>query len=386
MEKTIKKQNLMLVLLPIMLTYFAMGFVDLVGVASNYMKKDFSLTDTVANVFPFMVFFWFLVLSVPTGVLMNKIGRKKTVLISLFVTLIAMAMPLIDYNLYLMVFSFSLLGVGNVLLQVSINPLLSNIVGNEKISSFMTFGQFVKACCSLAAPLIATFSAVHFENWRILYLVFLVQGIVAFISLAKQEIVREKEAGKTSGFQECFALLKNGMVFLCFLAVICHVGIDVGTNITAAKLLQEKTGISVDDAMKATMIYFLFRTFASFSGAFIIAKWSVRKFFMLSMFILAVGMVSACFVEHEITLYACFALIGFGNANIFPISLAQAMKRLPSKENELSGLMVMGLFGGSIFPVAMGLASDFFATQIGAISVLLIAVLYLLCFSRKVTD
>ncbi|MFV0626119.1 MAG: MFS transporter [Alphaproteobacteria bacterium] len=386
MDKTIKKQNFFFLLLPIMLTYFAMGFVDLVGVASNYMKKDFELTDTVANIFPFMVFFWFLIFAVPTGVLMNKIGRKKTVLISLFLTLVSVIIPLVDYNLYLMVFSFSLLGIGNVLMQVSINPLLSNIVGNEKISSYMTFGQFVKACCSLAAPLIASFSAVHFGNWRILYLVFFVQGIIAFLTLLRQDIVREKEVSKNSDFKACFALLKNGMVFLCFMAVICHVGIDVGTNITAAKLLQEKTGITVDEAMKATMVYFLFRTFASFSGAFIIAKWSVKKFFTLSMMIVALGMILACFIKNEIALYICFALIGFGNANIFPISLAQAMKRLPSKENELSGLMVMGIFGGSVFPVIMGVVSDYFMTQVGAIVVLIGAVLYLLVFSRKIVD
>ena len=69
-----------------MLCFFAMGFVDLVGIASNYVKADLGLSDTEANLFPSLVFFWFLIFSVPTGVLMNKIGRRRTVVLSLIVT------------------------------------------------------------------------------------------------------------------------------------------------------------------------------------------------------------------------------------------------------------------------------------------------------------
>ena len=64
-----------LALASVMLCFFAMGFVDLVGIASNFVKKDLGLNDATANIFPSLVFFWFLIFSVPTGVLMNKIGR-----------------------------------------------------------------------------------------------------------------------------------------------------------------------------------------------------------------------------------------------------------------------------------------------------------------------
>lgn len=83
---TTVKKNLFMQMAPVMLCFFAMGFVDLVGTASNYVQKDLSLTDSQANLFPSLVFFWFLIFSVPTGMLMNRIGRKKTVLISLVVT------------------------------------------------------------------------------------------------------------------------------------------------------------------------------------------------------------------------------------------------------------------------------------------------------------
>lgn len=138
--------NTILRLLPIMVTFFAMGAVDFVGIATNYVKLDFQLSDTIANLFTSMVFFWFLIFSVPTGILMNKIGRRKTVILSLWITVVALTIPFLGYNLFIILLSFSLLGIGNTIMQVSLNPLLSNIVSKERLSSALTFGQFVKAC------------------------------------------------------------------------------------------------------------------------------------------------------------------------------------------------------------------------------------------------
>ena len=110
-------KNLYAKLIPVMLCFFAMGFVDLVGIASNYVKADLDLTDSQANIFPSLVFFWFLIFSVPTGILMNKIGRKKTVLLSLIVTFASLLLPIFGDGYTLMLISFSLLGIGNALMH-----------------------------------------------------------------------------------------------------------------------------------------------------------------------------------------------------------------------------------------------------------------------------
>src|SRR5574344_1341887 len=89
-------------LIPVMLCFFTMGFVDLVGISSNYVKADLHLSDSQANFFPSLVFFWFLIFSVPTGILMNRIGRKKTVLLSLLVTLISLAIPMFGNSYVIM--------------------------------------------------------------------------------------------------------------------------------------------------------------------------------------------------------------------------------------------------------------------------------------------
>ena len=77
-----KKSSLMQ-LVPVMFCFFAMGFVDLVGTATNFVQKDLSLTDSQANLFPSLVFFWFLIFSVPTGILMNCIEEERGIVIVL---------------------------------------------------------------------------------------------------------------------------------------------------------------------------------------------------------------------------------------------------------------------------------------------------------------
>ena len=146
-------------LIPVMLCFFVMGFVDLVGIASNYVKADLSLSDAEANIFPSLVFFWFLIFSVPTGILMNRIGRRKTVLLSLFITFISLLLPIFNDSYGLMLCAFSLLGIGNALMQTSLNPLLSNIISGNKLASSLTFGQFIKAIASFLAPYLAMWGA-----------------------------------------------------------------------------------------------------------------------------------------------------------------------------------------------------------------------------------
>ena len=184
-------------LIPVMLCFFAMGFVDLVGIASNYVKADLGLTDSQANIFPSLVFFWFLIFSVPTGMLMNRIGRKNTVLLSLFVTALSLLLPFFGDGYGLMLCSFSLLGIGNALMQTSLNPLLSNIISGDRLASSLTFGQFVKAIASFLAPYIAMWGATQAMptfglGWRVLFPVYMIVAVIAILWLSSTPIEEEK--------------------------------------------------------------------------------------------------------------------------------------------------------------------------------------------------
>ena len=376
-----------LALIPVMLCFFCMGFVDLVGIASNYVKEDLALNDSTANIFPSLVFFWFLIFSVPTGMLMNKIGRKKTVLLSLGVTVLSLLIPLFGNNFAIMLISFSLLGIGNALMQTSLNPLVSTVMGGGNLASTLTFGQFIKAIASFLAPYLAMWGATQMipsfgYDWRILFGIYFVIGILATALLGVTPIDEPKIEGKVSTFAECFKLLGTPIVLLSFFGIMCHVGIDVGTNTTAPKILMERLGMTLNDAAFATSLYFIFRTIGCLTGSFFLRLLPTRTFFIISVVMMALSMCGLFIGTEKWILYTAIALVGYGNSNIFSICFAQALTSMPEKQNEVSGLMIMGLFGGTVFPLLMGFASDAMG-QSGAVLIMALGVIYLFTYIKQ---
>lgn len=372
-----------LVLIPLMLCFFAMGFVDLVGIASNYVKEDLQLTDSVANVFPSLVFFWFLIFSVPTGILMNKIGRKKTVLLSLIVTLVSLVLPVLGENFGIMLVSFSLLGIGNALMQTSLNPLISTVIKGGHLASTLTFGQFIKAIASFLAPYLAMWGAMGVLptmglGWRALFVIYLVMGIFATLLLAGTPI-EEEPVGQASSVTSCLRLLGKPVVLLSFIGIMCHVGIDVGTNTTAPKILMERLDYSLNEAAFATSLYFIFRTVGCLTGSLFLRLLRTRIFFIISVVMMALSMAGLFFGHSQIVLYTAIALVGYGNSNVFSMIFSQALTDMPEQKNEVSGLMIMGLFGGTVFPLLMGFASDAVG-QMGAVAVMAVGVIYLFSY------
>ena len=381
-------KNKFIYLIPVMLCFFCMGFVDLVGIASNYVKEDLNLSDSVANIFPSLVFFWFLIFSVPTGMLMNKIGRKKTVLLSLIITVVSLIIPLIGHSFGFMLVAFSLLGIGNAFMQTSINPLAMLIIGDKNLASTLTFGQFVKAIASFLAPYLAMWGATQVipsfgYDWRVLFLIYFVVGVLASALLWVTPIHEEMTEGKSSSFVDCFRLLGKPIVLLSFLAIMCHVGIDVGTNTTAPKLLIERVGMSLNDAAFATSLYFIFRTIGALTGSFFLRIMKTRWFFIISVVLMAVSMALMFGGQSKAVLYTAIALVGYGNSNIFSMAFAEALLSVPEKQNEVSGLMIMGLFGGTVFPLLMGFASDAVG-QAGAVAIMAVGVVYLFTYIRNI--
>lgn len=384
---SITKKSSLLQLIPVMLCFFAMGFVDLVGTASNFVQKDLGLTDSQAGLFPSLVFFWFLIFAVPTGMLMNRIGRKKTVLVSLVITALSLVLPLFGENYWLMLAAFSLLGIGNALMQTSLNPLVSNLISSDKLPSTLTFGQFVKAIASFLAPIICVWGATTMMptfgmNWRILFPIYAAISLLSIVILGATPI-EEERPDKASGIKECLKLLSNPFVLLCFIGIMCHVGIDVGTNLIAPKIIMERLSLPLEEAGFATSLYFIFRTAGCLSGSLILRYVKPKLFFALSILMMAASMIILFSAETLTTIYVGIALVGFGNSNVFPIVFSQAITALPNEKNEVSGLMIMGLFGGTLFPLAMGYASDA-AGQAGAVAVMAAGVAYLLYYTLKI--
>lgn len=372
-------------LLPVLFGFFIMGLVDLVGIATNYVKQDFALSDTLANMLPMTLFIWFAILSVPTGMMMNKLGRKQTVVISMAITMLAMLLPLVSYNFPMILVAFGLLGIGNTFIQVSLNPLLTNVVRGDRLTSSLTLGQFIKAIAAFLGPIIAGVAAGSFGNWKLVFLFFAVVTIISGLWLLLTPIQEEPVSQKSSTFGNSFGLLKDNTILMLFLGIVFVVGIDVGLNTTIPKFLMERCSIPLEQAGLGTSLYFVARTVGTFVGAILLVKVSGRKFFIWSMFAAIPALLIMLLIGNLWSILTMVFIIGFAIANVFSIIFSAALKKLPEYANEISGLMIMGVAGGAVIPLIMGISSDSFG-QTGGMAILLIAMGYLLFSAFKLKE
>ncbi|MCJ7450091.1 MAG: MFS transporter [Bacteroidales bacterium] len=368
--------------MPVLFGFFIMGFVDVVGISTNYVKQDFKLSDTLANLLPMMLFLWFAVLSVPTGLLMNRLGRKNTVIISMCITLLAMLVPLISYNFIMVLITFSLLGIGNTIIQVSLNPLLSNVVRGDRLTSSLTLGQFIKAIASFLGPIIAGVAAGSFGNWKLIFPIFAAITVISGLWLFTTQIHEEPIINSSSSFGGSLGLLKDRVILLLFLGIVFVVGVDVGLNTTIPKFLMERCNIPLEKAGLGTSLYFAARTLGTFAGAILLVKLSGRKFFMVSMIAAIPIMVVMLLTGNLWVILSMVFLMGLAVANVFAIIFSAALKRRPDRANEISGILIMGLIGGAIIPLIMGIVSDSFR-QTGGMAVLIVPLVYLLFSAYK---
>lgn len=376
MEKGIRK-----VIFPILFGFFVMGFVDVVGIATNYVKNDFGLSDTMANLIPMMVFLWFAIFSIPTGMLMRKIGRRNTVALAMLITTGAMILPLIGYNFTLVLIAFALLGIGNTILQVSLNPMVAAVVSPDKTTSVLTLGQFLKAVSSFLGPLIAVAAASYLGNWKGIFAIYALITLVSLfwlISTVREEVT---DGGETTSFGAIASLLKDKYILALFGGILFVVGIDVGLNTTIPKLLMDKCQIALEEAGLGTSLYFSAKTIGTFLGAFLLAQLSAQKFFFHSMWIAIVAFIVLLASNNLAVMLTMIVIVGLTCANVFSILFSYALQHRAELDNEISALMIMGVSGGALITPLMGLLADQFG-QVAGMSLLLVGILYLLACSK----
>lgn len=365
--------------LPVLFGFFVMGFCDVVGIATSYVKQDFGLSETVAGFIPTMVFFWFLILSVPAAMWMNRLGRKKTVQLSNIITFIGMLIPFISYNFITCMVGFILLGVGNTILQVSLNPLLTNVVPENRLTSMLTVGQVVKAVSSFCGPLIAAFALGSLGAWQYLFPIYAAITLLSTIWLGLSDTPKEAAPAGYSSFGSVLGLLKDKTILFLFLGIFFIVGTDIGTNTVTPKLLMERAGFSVDQAGFGSSVYFVCRTAGALLGSLLLTKMNDIRYFRINIILAALSL-GCMFFAHSATFIMILAgCIGFFCSSIFSVIYGQAMKHRPDKANEISGLMIMGVFGGAVIPPLMGVMTDTLHGQAGSLIVISVCIVYLLC-------
>lgn len=363
-------------ILPVFLTFIVMGFVDIVGVSTGYAQKDFQLSDSMAQFIPSMVFIWFFVFSIPVGVLQDKIGKKKMMNIGIGITLLGLLLPFLDYSFTMILIAFVFMGIGNTVVQVSANPLLQEVTSKEKLSSFLSLSQFVKAITSLLGPIIATYMAVAYGDWRLVFVVYAVVSLISVIWLGMTPIDETIKSDAPASFSSCFGLLKNKFVLALVIAIFLIVGADVGMNSNIQGFLMNLHGLTLENASYGISVYFTALMISRFAGA-ILLQFFKTKFFLITTTVLAlVGTFLLLFSTSATMAYVAIFIVGLGAGNLFPLIFSIAINNMPTRSNEISGLLIMAIVGGAVIPPIMGAVRTSMGAT-GGIFVLIICFAYI---------
>jgi FHS family L-fucose permease-like MFS transporter len=384
-----EKKIEMRLVMPVLLSFFVMSFVDLVGIGKDRVAGDLQQSEFILGLIPFAAFVWFFVLSVPVGIIQARLGKRFMLNIGMAITGIGLIIPFFFYNFATVIIGFALLGIGNTIVQVSANPLLVDVVPGNRASSFLSFSQFIKAIGSMIAPFLAVFFARSFGDWKLLFLVY---GIISFLSVLWLGLVKIEESAQTekgATMASAFKLLGNSYILMMVISIFLVVGIDVGFNYFSGKYLATRFGIDEVAAQSGRSVYFLGRMLGTFAGAIILTKLSSTKGFLYSSLVSIVSIALILLVPSRAAAWALVFIIGFGVANIFPLVFSLTVRRYPDRSNEISGLMMMAISGGALIPPLMGIVSDAMGAVFG-MGVLLLCAAYLLIvswiiISRKIT-
>ncbi|EAR02946.1 MFS transporter [Maribacter sp. HTCC2170] len=371
-------------LFPVFLTFIVMGFVDIVGVSTGYVQKDFGLSDSMAQFIPSMVFIWFFVFSIPVGILQDKLGKKKMMNIGIIITILGMLIPFLHYSFEVILIAFVFMGIGNTIVQVAASPLLQEVSSKNKLSSFLSLSQFIKAITSLTGPIIATYLAITYDNWILVFLIYAIISLVNLLWLSLTKIDENIKSEAPATFGSCMALLTNKFVLTMVIAIFLIVGADVGMNTNIQAFLMKIHGLTLENASYGISVYFTALMISRFTGA-ILLQYLKPMFFLVTTTVLSIiGTTAIMFSATEVMAYISIFIVGLGAGNLFPLVFSMAINKMPTRSNEISGLLIMAIVGGAIIPPIMGFVSSY-SGILGSLTVLGLCFVYLLIipFSMK---
>ena len=378
-------------ILPILAGFFVMGFCDIIGTVMNQVKAECALTDVTAGFLPSMIFIWFFIISIPTGILCGKIGRKNTVLLSLIVTVFAMLLPLLANaeRFWIYFVSFALLGIGNTVIQAALPALMSNIIPPDQLTSRISLGQFVKAICAALTPVFVYFTATIMGNWKLLFPLYGILTVLAALWLLLTPIPDERrqkaETGAGTSFSSCIAMLKHPFVLAMTVGILFSVGTDVGFAVSIPEFLKSVYHVDLDKAGMGPTVYFIAKTIAAAVGAILFAKIPAAKCFPWCMAVGLAATLGIFFAPTPTLFLVCIFIAALMTANSFGMCMGMALDKVPEKANEISALMVMAIVGGAIVTPVLGFAQQSAgATGMACVLICCITVLLLLgIFSGK---
>jgi FHS family L-fucose permease-like MFS transporter len=372
------KRNYYIVAL-IMLTFFVISFVtNVLGPLVPDMISGFNLSLTLVALLPFAFFIAYGVMSIPSGMLIEKYNEKKMMIVAFVIAFVGSLLLAMFPNYLTAILSLFIIGCGFAMLQVVINPLLRTAGGEEHYAFNSVLAQLIFGGASFLSPLVYSYMVLNLKDtgnkslsifrsivplnlpWISLYWLFTVISILMIIVIAvskfpKVELTGEEKAGP---LETHIMLFKKRVVILFFIAMICYVGTEQGTANWISQFLSTYHGYDPQKTGADAVAYFWgLMTAGGVLGLLLLKIMDSRKVLVIFTVLALVCLSLALFGPAKISLFA-FPAMGFFASVMYPIIFSLALNSVNEHHGSFSGILVTGIIGGAIVPLIIGWLGD----------------------------
>ncbi len=339
---------------PVLAGYFIMAFSDLVAPITPRIAASLPAgMQAWASFLPTTVFLWFLLLSVPVAVLMNRIGRRRTALLGdalaalgLLTAYFAGGEGLAGYFA-----GFGLLGIGCTAIQVSVNPMLAMLAPRDRMSVYLTLGQVFRNTALLLLAPVVTLLVWLAGSWELLlplYALLTVAGGLWMAFTRFDDPAMNAPSAERVDLKGYLGLMKNGTVALCALSIGAFLMLDVGIGYLSVQLVDSP------NPLLTTTFFYACRIAGSLAGVWILSRVDDLKYLCGCMAVAALVCVSL-FSQHAAwVVYAGLGLLGFVLACVFATFFAAATRAVPERANEVSGRRILMSSAGALSAPVIG--------------------------------
>ncbi len=362
----------------IMLTFFVISFLtNVIGPLVPDIIRDFDLSLTLVALLPFSFFIAYGVMSIPSGILIEKYREKNVMIAAFLVSFLGALLLAIWPNYINAIISLFLIGSGMAMLQVVINPLLRTAGGDEHFAFNSVLAQLIFGSASFLSPLVYSWLVRNLENkgvsrsflqslvpdaipWISLYWLFalislLMVVVIALIRFPEVELKQDEKAG---AIRTHIQLLKKRMVVLYFIGMICYVGSEQGTANWISQFLSTYHGYDPQTTGANTVAYFWgLMTAGGVLGLLLLKLVDSRRILIAFTFLAMVSLTMALFGSGSIALWA-FPAVGFFASVMYPIIISLGLNSMTAHHGSFSGIILTGIIGGAIVPLIIGWLGD----------------------------
>lgn len=373
----------------IFLTFFVISFLtNIIGPLVPEIIDDFKLSLTLVAVLPFAFFIAYGVMSIPSGLLIERFQEKPVMVAGFVVAFLGSSMLALFPSYLTAICSLFLIGSGMAMLQVAINPLLREAGGEEHFAFNATVAQLIFGAASFLSPLVYSYLVLNLEqrsadanllittlsnvvpedlSWISLYWLFaviaiLMVGVVSISRIPEVERTAEEQVG---GLATHLGLLRNPMVILFFLGIFAYVGLEQGVANWISEFLNTYHGYDPQTVgARAVSWFWGLMTIGGIAGIVLLKLLDSKIVLALFTTAAILSFTAALFGPGSVARIA-FPLVGFFFAVMWPVIFSLALNSVAEHHGSFSGILVTGIIGGAIVPLIVGGLGDLFGLRTG---------------------